>query len=87
MDGPERELLLAVIDAELNDNTLARIERVRLLDLWWRVATNGPPHVADLGQAEREFLSQLLRRMALAEMEGSAHGNRLAQVVAAVLND
>jgi hypothetical protein len=57
---PESERVLAALDSKLNNRRLARIQRVRLLDLWWRIATSGRPEEADLERVEREFLAKLL---------------------------
>jgi hypothetical protein len=81
MDAPEMELLLAAIDNELNNRMLSRIERVRLLDLWWRIATSDGPSDAGLRQAERELLGELLRRMVLAEVTSSRAAGQLSEPV------
>jgi hypothetical protein len=56
----ESERVLAALDSKLNNRRLARIQRVRLLDLWWRIATSGRPEEANLERVEREFLARLL---------------------------
>jgi hypothetical protein len=64
MDAAMRERLLATIDAALNHGAHSKIKRVRLLDLWWRVATDGRGDGATLGQADAEFLTHSLREVA-----------------------
>jgi hypothetical protein len=58
MDAATRERLLATIDAALNRGALTKIERVRLLDLWWRVATDGRGRGAQVGRSDLQFLSR-----------------------------
>jgi hypothetical protein len=77
MDAPERERILAAIDVELNDPGLARIQRVRLLDLWWRVATDGGP--PNLERVEVEFLSNLVGRMARTRLSSASGENPISQ--------
>ena len=60
----ERERLLATIDEELSSGAPSKIQRVRLLDLWWRVATEDGLNNAKLGPADRIFLSHLVLRTA-----------------------
>ena len=81
MDAPERERILAAIDNELNNGRLARIQRVRLLDLWWRVATNGRPDEANLERIEQEYLAQLLGRMVPARPTGTNTADPASQPV------
>jgi hypothetical protein len=61
MDSAMKERLLATIDEVLDSGTPTKIERVRLLDLWWRVATDGRAPRAALGRADAAFLSHALR--------------------------
>ena len=60
MDAATRERLLTTIDAALSRGAHSKIERVRLLDLWWRVATDGRRDGAPLGRTDTEFLSYVL---------------------------
>jgi hypothetical protein len=64
MDAATRERLLASIDTALNHGAHSKIKRVRLLDLWWRVATDGRGDEATLGQSDFEFLTHSLREVA-----------------------
>jgi hypothetical protein len=61
MDAATRERLLATMDVALNHGAQSSIQRVRLLDLWWRIATDGRPDGAMLEQADIEFLTHSLR--------------------------
>ena len=73
MDAATRERLLATIDAALNRGALTKIERVRLLDLWWRVATDGRGPGAQLGRSDLEFLSRAAHWVAVrSAMAGAA---------------
>ena len=67
----ERERLLATIDEELSSGAPSKIQRVRLLDLWWRVATEDGLNNAKLGPADRNFLSHLVLRTARRSATGS----------------
>ena len=60
MDAATRERLLTTIDAALSRGPHSKIERVRLLDLWWRVATDGRRDGATLGRTDAEFLAYVL---------------------------
>jgi hypothetical protein len=64
MDAAMRERLLATIDAALNRGALTKIERVRLLDLWWRVATDGRGRGAQVGRSDLQFLSRAAQTVA-----------------------
>jgi hypothetical protein len=64
MDAATRERLLATMDVALNHGAQSSIERVRLLDLWWRIATDGRRDGAMLEPADAEFLKHSLREAA-----------------------
>jgi hypothetical protein len=87
MEAPERERLLAAIDVELTNPRLARIQRVRLLDLWWRVATDGRPHEANLQHAEMEFLARLLDRIPRLDLTGTDGADPIFQPVGSIQSD
>ena len=73
MDASTRERLLATIDAALNRGALTKIERVRLLDLWWRVATDGRGPGAQLERSDLQFLSRAAHWVAVrSAMAGAA---------------
>jgi len=65
MDAATRERLLATMDVALNHGAQSRIKRVRLLDLWWRIATDGRQDGAMLEPADVEFLTHSLREAVL----------------------
>jgi hypothetical protein len=64
MDAATRERLLSTIDAILNTGAYTKIERLRLLDLWWRVAICDHGDRAQLGRADSEFLLHVVTRVA-----------------------